>query len=243
MHMIQIPAKIQTRYRDLLIKKAIPEKYHFHYMKWLRYYLDFCLKYKFNQSDKESHSHFLNKLQEKNQTEQQQEQASEAISIYYESGATHSSENIPFKNKNAIISTKNEGLKSKNANWKSVYDDLNAEIKIRHYSPKTLKAYKGWVRHFQNYMKSKDPQLLSSADVKDFLTFLAVKRRVSASSQNQAFNALLFFFRHIIKKEFRDLKDVPRAKRKPYIPVVLSRDEIDAITASSEAWGRATVTY
>ncbi len=66
--MIQIPAKIQTRYRDLLIKKAIPEKYHFHYMKWLRYYLDFCLKYKFNQSDKESLSHFLNKLQEKNQT-------------------------------------------------------------------------------------------------------------------------------------------------------------------------------
>ncbi len=106
MHMIQIPAKIQTRYRDLLIKKAIPEKYHFHYMKWLRYYLDFCLKYKFNQSDKESHSHFLNKLQEKNQTEQQQEQASDAISIYYESAATHSDENIPFKNNNAVISTK-----------------------------------------------------------------------------------------------------------------------------------------
>jgi hypothetical protein len=38
------------------------------------------------------------------------------------------------------------GLKPKNANWKQVYDDLNAEIKIRHYSPKTLKAYKGWVR-------------------------------------------------------------------------------------------------
>ena len=221
--MIQIHADIQKRYKAFLIKKAILEKYHFHYMKWLRYYLDFCLKYKCNQSDKKSLSHFLNKLQEKNQTEQQQEQASDAISIYYESAATHSDENIPFKNNNAVISTEKQGLKSKNANWNSVYDDLNAEIKIRHYSPKTLKAYKGWVRHFQNYMKSKDPQLLSSAAVKDFLTFLAVKRKVSASSQNQAFNALLFLFRHIIKKEFEDMKDVPRAKRKPYIPVVLSR--------------------
>jgi len=201
-------------------------------MKWLRYYSDFCLKYKFNQSDKESLSHFMDKLQEKNQTEQQQEQASDAISIYYETGATHSGKNIPFKSKNAVISIKKEGLKLQNANWKSVYDDLNAEIKIRHYSSKTLKAYKGWGRQFQNYMKSKDPQLLSSADVKSFLTFLAVKRRVSASSQNQAFNALLFFFRYILKKEFGDMKDVPRAKRKPYIPVVLSRDEIDAIIIS-----------
>ncbi len=110
--MIQIPANIQNRYKAFLIKKAIPEKYHFHYMKWLRYYLDFCLKYKCNQSDKKSLSHFLSKLQEKNQTEQQQEQASDAISIYYESAATHSDENIPFKNNNAVISTKKEGLKS-----------------------------------------------------------------------------------------------------------------------------------
>ncbi|MFC1857722.1 integron integrase [Thermodesulfobacteriota bacterium] len=124
---------------------------------------------------------------------------------------------------------KKEDLKSKNAHWKPVYDDLNAEIKMRHYSPKTLKAYTGWIRQFQNYTKSKDPQILSSADVKGFLTFLAVKRKVSASSQNQAFNALLFFFRHIIKKEFGDIKDIPRAKRKPYIPVVLSREEIDKI--------------
>ena len=123
-------------------------------------------------------------------------------------------------------------LKPKNANWTQVYDDLNAEIKIRHYSPKTLKAYTGWVRQFQSYAKSKDPQLLSAADVKGFLTFLAVKRKVAASSQNQAFNALLFFFKHIIKKEFGDLKDIPRAKRKPHIPGVLSRDEIDEVIAA-----------
>ena len=111
----------------------------------------------------------------------------------------------------------------------SVYNDLKFEIKIRHYSPSTLKTYTGWARRFQNFTKSKEPQLLVDSDVKDFLTHLAVDRKVAASTQNQAFNALLFLFRHVIKTEFGELKDIPRAKRKPYIPVVLSREEIDAV--------------
>jgi integron integrase len=228
--LIPIPAEIQARYQALLAKKAIPEISHFHYVKWLRYYLDFCRKYDFGQSNKASLAHFIKKLQEKNQTDSQQEQASDAVSIYYEMGTPRFGKDGTFKDKNALESREKEGLRSTNVDWKRVYDDLSAEIKIRHYSPKTLKAYTGWVRQFQSYTKSKDPRLLSPADVRDFLTFLAVKRKVSASSQNQAFNALLFLYRHILKREFGDIKDVPRAKRKPYIPVVLSRDEIDAIT-------------
>ncbi|HUU41194.1 MAG TPA: integron integrase, partial [Desulfatiglandales bacterium] len=64
------------------------------------------------------------------------------------------------------------------------------------------------------------------------MTFLAVERKVSASSQNQAFNALLFFYKHVLKKEFGDMKDIPRAKRKPYIPVVLSREEIEKVVSN-----------
>jgi site-specific recombinase XerD len=79
-----------------------------------------------------------------------------------------------------------------------VYSDLTAEIKLRYYSNSTLKTYTTWVRQFQGFTKSKDPQLLSPSDVKEFLAFLAVDKKVSASSQNQAFNALLFFFRHVL---------------------------------------------
>lgn len=61
------------------------------------------------------------------------------------------------------------------------------------------------------------------------MSYLAVEKKVSASSQNQAFNALLFLFRNVLKKEFGEIKGVARAKRKPYIPVVLSREEIDVI--------------
>ena len=95
-----------------------------------------------------------------------------------------------------------------------------------------MRAYRGWVRQFQAFTKSKDPKLLSDSDVKDFLTFLGVKRKVSASSQNLAFNALLFFYRHVLKNEFGVMKDVPRAKRRKYIPAVLTRDEIDSIIES-----------
>src|SRR5262249_78236 len=66
-------------------------------------------------------------------------------------------------------------------------------------------------------------------DAKEFLTHLAVTRKVSASTQNQAFNALLFFYRYILNREFGKLEGVVRAKRKPYLPVVLSRKEIEAI--------------
>ncbi len=62
-----------------------------------------------------------------------------------------------------------------------------------------------------------------------FLTFLAVEKQVSAASQNLAFNVLLFLFKQVLKQEFGEINGVVRAKRKPYIPVVLSREEIDLI--------------
>jgi integrase len=85
------------------------------------------------------------------------------------------------------------------------------------------------VQHFQTFTRSQAPDWLSSADVREFLTFLAVDRKVSASTQNLAFNALLFFYRHALNQEFGTVEGVVRAKRKPYVPVVLSREEIETI--------------
>ncbi len=119
--------------------------------------------------------------------------------------------------------------KSESPEWDELLAVLAAEIKARHYSRKTLKTYANWSRQFQRFLKSKLPRELSTTDVKEYLTFLAVKCRVAASTQNQAFNSLLFLYRHALKKDFGDLRDVPRAKKSLYIPLVLSRQEIDAI--------------
>ncbi|MBI2231008.1 MAG: phage integrase N-terminal SAM-like domain-containing protein, partial [Deltaproteobacteria bacterium] len=67
------------------------------------------------------------------------------------------------------------------ASWRSEYARLTDEIRIRHYSSKTLRTYRGWVKQFQTFTCSKAPAELSTDDVKAFLTFLAVKRKVSAS--------------------------------------------------------------
>ena len=100
------------------------------------------------------------------------------------------------------------------ASWVGVFEGLDTAIKVRHYSPKTLQTYSLWVRKFQTFTKSKDPGLLSMEDVKAFLSFLAVEKKVAASTQNQAFNALLFLFRHVLEKEFGQVEGVVRLKKK-----------------------------
>ena len=130
---------------------------------------------------------------------------------------------------NNIQKALNSKPKDTGANWTSAYDGLYNEIKLRHYSHRTLKVYKLWLEKFQTFTKSKTLKKLNDQDIKDFLTFLAVEKKVAASTQNQAFNALLFFFRHVLNKEPGNLKQTVRAKRKPYIPIVLSRSEINSI--------------
>ncbi len=120
-------------------------------------------------------------------------------------------------------------IKSSSPEWDAAIADLAAEIKTRHYSRKTLKTYAHWSRQFQRFLKNKPPKSLSTKDVKEYLTYLAVQARVSASTQNQAFNALLFLFRNALNQDFGDVKDVPRAKQSKYIPIVLSRKEIESI--------------
>jgi integron integrase len=259
--MRRIPASLNAQFNTLLVKNKIPQKYQIHYLKWLRYYLDFCHKYGLSESSPQSLPNFIRKLKEKRQTDAQQKQANKAIHIYYElirsessnkkggltkhppksegvSEAQNSYRAAPLQSKLQIDTSKRDSAQNKpiqtgaKDSWDAAYRQLSNEIKFRHYSPKTLKSYSTWVRKIQYFSKSKDPELLSTTDVKDFLTFLAVKQKVSASSQNQAFNALLFFFRHILNREFGKIDGVVRAKRKRYIPVVLSREEIDAIVGN-----------
>ncbi len=110
--------------------------------------------------------------------------------------------------------------------WPVVYRLLESAIQIRHYSSKTLKSYKGWAYQLELFSHHKAPNELSHADISAFLNHLAIHRRVSAASQNLAFNALLFVFKHVLQKDFGNFSGVIRAKRTQYVPVILSRDEV-----------------
>lgn len=224
--MIKVPQALQKKYDYLLMNSPVPPNEYPAYRKWLRYYLDFCRKYKHAYDSSGSLGLFINKLKEKNQNTHQREQAKKAVELYY-FGLNQSRElendAEPVVKEDQV--SFNEG--NKKESWDQSIDVLKNEIKVRHYSPKTMKAYSLWAEKFRYFVKPKLPEDLTPDDVKSFLTFLAVKKKVSASSQNQAFNALLFFFRHVLNKEFGKIDGVVRAKRKPYIPVVLSRKEVD----------------
>jgi integron integrase len=230
------------RYEAILKKKSMDVSRHADFKKWLRYFLDFCNKYPVPDSRPEQVRLFTEKLREKKQTADQLKQAAYAVSLYFEilrklnntiSTSTVDSENtsspIAKPPKAECTSEADYVERSASPAWDTVIANLSAEIKTRHYSRRTLKAYAIWSRQFQKFLKNKQPDELSLADVKAYLTFLAVTCRVAASTQNQAFHALLFLFRHVLKKDFGDFRDVPRAKRSKYIPVVLSRREIDAV--------------
>jgi len=110
--------------------------------------------------------------------------------------------------------------------WKTVGNDMASMIRLRHLAKKTEQAYLGWVRRFYRFVNGKPPNSLNDENVKDFLTHLAVERKVSATTQNQAFSALLFLYRHILDKPLENIGGSIRAKRSKRLPVVLTQNEV-----------------
>ena len=108
-------------------------------------------------------------------------------------------------------------------------EQVRAEIRIRHYSPKTEKAYVGWIRRFVLFHDKQHPRDLGADEITRYLTYLAKDRRVSASTQNQALSALLFLYREVLRLELPWLDGVVRAKRSVRIPVVLTSVETAAL--------------
>ena len=118
-------------------------------------------------------------------------------------------------------------------------------IRARHYSHRTEKAYVGWIRRYIEFYRGRDVTLLGGPEVMRYLTSLAVRGKVAASTQNQAFSALLFLYRDLLGVAVDGLDDVIRAKRPERLPLVLSRAEVEAILAQLQgsAWLMASLLY
>ena len=110
-----------------------------------------------------------------------------------------------------------------------LYDCLIAEIRGRHYSQRTEKAYARWITRFIRFHRQRHPRQLGEDDVNRFLTDLAVRHNVAASTQNQALSALLFLYEKVLKQPLDRIEGVIRARRPKRLPLVLTRDEIGRI--------------
>ena len=122
---------------------------------------------------------------------------------------------------------------------------LRTELKARHYSPRTEQAYVLWTRRFVRFHDLRHPAEMDEDEVNRFLTYLAVERQVSPSTQTQALSAILFLYRNVLGRRLGDLGPLVRARRQRRLPVVLSRAEVRAVLAhmTGDTWLMASLMY
>jgi integron integrase len=103
------------------------------------------------------------------------------------------------------------------------------EIRVRHYSIRTEEVYLQWIRRFLAFNGLKDPSKLDATRIRKYLDYLAGKRNVAASTQNQALNAIVFLYANVLKRNPGDFDDFARAKKPILVPTVLTRNEVERL--------------
>jgi integron integrase len=124
-------------------------------------------------------------------------------------------------------------------------DQVRDMLRRKHYSYRTEQVYLYWIRHFIYFHDKRHPQEMAEREVAAFLTHLAVERRVSASTQNQALNAILFLYKQVLGRDIGLIQGVVRAKRPERLPVVMSPGETQTVIGrlSGREWLMACLMY
>ena len=124
-------------------------------------------------------------------------------------------------------------------------DQLWRAIRLRHYSLRTEQAYVYWCRFYIRYHRLRHPREMGEQEVAEFLSHLALERKVAPATQNQALNALCYLYRHVLDRPLEKLGEVARAKRPRRIPVVFTHDEVLRIFAQMRGipWVVANLLY
>jgi integron integrase len=134
---------------------------------------------------------------------------------------------------------------SSSSNRSPLLDEVRSEIRVRHYSIRTEQTYVGWIVRFIRFHDCRHPKEMGEAEVAAFLSALAVKHEVSASTQNQALNALLFLYGAVLERPLGDVRGVVRAKRAQRLPLVLTPEEVGSLLHSIDGahWLPACLMY
>ena len=108
-------------------------------------------------------------------------------------------------------------------------DQIRKAIRVKHYSYRTEQTYIYRIKKFILFNNKRHPNEMGEKEINRFLTYLAVNRKVAASTQNQALCAILFLYRHVLKKQIGWIDKLERAKNPKTIPVVLSGKEVESV--------------
>ena len=218
-------ARIMEFEKFLKANNLVPMDKAKYYSNWADKFLH-GINYREEAINQNSITSFINSMRkDKRYAEWQIRQAESAVRIYIRNFLnldTHS----------AVQTTAAEKKNQPALSWQEAILKVKECLRIRHYSYSTEKTYIDWIERFGKYTGKENADAITDEDVRNYMAYLAVKQRVSASTQNQGFNAILFFFRYALEREMGDMKDNVRAKRPFRLPVVFSTAEVAKIISN-----------
>jgi len=124
-------------------------------------------------------------------------------------------------------------------------DQVRNVIRCKHYSIRTEQSYVDWIKRYIYFHKKQHPKDMGERQISEFLTHLAVERKVASATQNQALCALVFLYREVLKKEIGEFENLIRAKKPQKLPVVFTREEVRQILLqlSGVTWLMGQIIY
>jgi len=208
----------------LLDKKLAPENHVFFLALWVSKFLSFANKKQIPPDKYQENAviEFIEDLKSNpGLSDWQIRQAGDAIRLYYFHYRGFKPDHLPTA-KSADFVTE-------------LLQEAKRLIRLKHYSYSTERTYLQWIKRFLDYAKQygkkENAAAMDANDCKNFLSHLALREKVSASTQNQAFNSILFLFRHVLCKDMGNMAETVRAKRGQKLPVVFSVEEVKRLLA------------
>ena len=216
------------KFRNYLIKKGYVINSQLpYYIKWVEAFLHFCKGQADPSGPVDLVEPFL-KAFGRNRKDWQVQQAKEAVSLYL-----------------FFLDSRDRNREGKAAGWEEEWvraaESMKRMLRLRQRAYSTEKTYLQWLRFFCGYVRPTLPHQLNDSHIKEYLSFLASERRVSKSTQNQAFNALLFFYRNVLEKEVGSIANVVRSKRGRRLPT--DQPTVDCRADDGDLRRRARITY
>lgn len=201
------------RFKLFLTAKKVNEKYVPYYLKWVTDAYRFADLELTKPLANELKTSFLKQLEKKHET-WQVNQADNALRLY---GYYLSTQNRDRFDDREMI------------DWEKVERETETALRLRHRSLSTEKTYMLWLRQFRAFLKESGCSNPGALELQNFLSRLAVERKVSASTQSQALNAIVFVYRNVLNIDIEDKISAVRTRQKRRLPVVLSQSEVREI--------------
>ena len=128
---------------------------------------------------------------------------------------------------------------------RKLVDVINEVCRTEHYAYRTEETYLYWIKRYISFNGNRHPRELGVAEIQQFLSDLAIKFRVSASTQNQALSAILFLYKKVLCIELPWMEEIVRARRPKRVPIVLTRAEVSRVLACMDGryWLMASLLY